>query len=90
MGRAHGQFQTGVGPNQGTQSTRVIAAGMTYQLYTHGQQPNAISVGVPLVARLESIAVNVDGFNQGSIGGSTLNYHNAVLLELQRMQRNMP
>ena len=93
MGRSHGQFQTGEDLNQGTMATRVVAGGMTYQLYTHGEQPNTISVGVPVRARLESIAVNARDFREArviSINGSTLNYHNAALLELQRMQQNLP
>ena len=37
---------------------------------------------------MESITVNGDVLNEGSIAGTMLNYHDAALLELQRLQEH--
>lgn len=83
----HGQFKTGHDINLGELSRRTIQNCLTYQLYTAPDiNPDVIAMGVPVQARLESIAIQKVKLNL--INGSKLNYHNAALLELYRQKKD--
>ena len=78
----HCQFKTGHDINLGRFSERPVQGGLTYQFYTNDSNPDAIAMGVPIIARLESIAIG--SLKPGHVNGSKLNYYNAALLELYR------
>ena len=79
----HGQFKTRHDLNLGQLSKRTLQECLTYQFYTAPNiNPDVIAMGVPIKARLESIAVHK--VKPDLVNGSKLNYHNAALLELYR------
>ena len=87
-GGSKSQFKTGHDLNLGTLSQRPVQNSLTYQFYTKNSEPDAIAMGVPITARLESIAIEM--LKPNHVIGSKLNYHNAALLELYREKKKLP
>ena len=79
----NGQFKTHHDLNLGKLSKRTLQDCLTYQFYTAPDiNTDVIAMGVPVKARLESIAIQK--MKLDLVNGSKLNYHNAALLELYR------
>ena len=94
--REHGKIMTDrmCKPDQRV-SRRVSYGSYTYQLYTNGKDPKTVTIGEPIIARLESIATSYrrDGdyycmttILDKDIAGTSMNYCNAALFEFFRMK----
>ena len=84
----YSQLKTGKDLNLGQTSERPVQNCLTYQFYTNDRNPGSIALGVPLIARLESIAIHF--LQPDHVFGSELNYCNAALLELYRESKSLP